>query len=131
MRYPTREGISIPITELELPPSELDLSIPHNFNNHHHEWTRRRMGDFAITQTLRDLERHQSVMPRDVHDWLHRAYDPPVFPTVEQAMREVMDAYDNNELLKVYLPEEGRYVFHPISSIHIKTLEAEYNALRR
>lgn len=127
MEYPTRNGISVPLSELSLPPSRLDLERPENFNNHHNEWERRAMGRFCITQTLRDLERHQYILPKDTHRYIHGVYSPPKFPTLEQAMAEVDAAYQNGEMMRVYLIDQKRYVQHPISAIHMKTLEAEYN----
>lgn len=120
----------MPVTELGLPESNLDLELPQNFNNHHNAWTRRRMGEFAITQTFRDLARHQFLMPRDTHANLHLMFDPPKFPTLEQAMGEVMEAYEAKEMMKVFLFDRMEYVYHPISNIHIRTLEAEYNSLK-
>lgn len=127
MEMPTRNGISIPICELELPESALNLERPENFTNHHHEWQRRAMGRFSITQTLRDLDRHQTPLPRDVHNALHNKYEPPRFPTLQQAMEEVDNAYHNGEMMKVYLFDEKRYVYHPISLVHMRTLQMEYN----
>ena len=124
MEYPTRNGISIPTHELELPESKLDLRRPESFNTHHREWSRRSMGRFSITRTLRDLTRLQDILPKDVHQELHRLYTPPELPTIRQAMAEVMDAYDNDETVRVYLIEERRYVEYPIN---VKPLLEEYN----
>ena len=129
MEYPTREGISIPVHELDLPGSNLDLSRPESFNNHHNEWQRKQMGRFAITQTLRDLSRHQFIIPRDVHEKLHDIYDPPRFPRPEEALAEVERAYEAGESMKVFLLDEKRYIYRPITEVHMKTLYAEYNAL--
>ena len=100
-RYPTRNGIAIPPYELSLPGSRLDLGNTRNFNNHHNEWTRRTMGRLTVTQTLRDLARLQFILPKDVHERLHRTYEPPMLPTIAQAIDEIMDAYENGESLKV------------------------------
>lgn len=127
MEYPTRNGISIPVHELELPESSLNLERPENYNNHHAEWQRRQMGRFAITQTLRDLERHQFLLPRDVHQELHKMYEPPRFPTLREALDEVEEAYAKDETMQVYLIDQKRYIQHPISWVHMQTLHAEYN----
>lgn len=131
MEYPTRNGISIPLTELELPDSNLDLDRPENLNNHHNEWERRQMGRFAITKTLRDLERHQFILPVDVHREFHRNYDPPRFPTLAEALDEVTDAYELGETMRVYLIDRKEYMNIPITEVHMKTLYAEYNQLAR
>ena len=130
MRWPTREGISVPVTETELPESRLNLEKEGNFNNHHNEWTRKRMGEFVITRTLRDLSRHQFVIPKDTHDYIHRNFDPPEFPTIEQAMKEVMDAYDDMEDMRVYLIDQKRYVDVPLGFQQIRECRDEYDRLR-
>ena len=94
--YPTRQGIAVSPNELYLP-----YSRDKRRNNHHAEFSERVMGRTAVTLALRNLERHQYVMPIDTHDWLHRKYSPPALPTLEQAVREVMDAYDQGEMFKI------------------------------
>ena len=130
MRWPTREGISVPVTEIELPKSHLNPDKEGNFNNHHNEWTRKRMGEFAITRTLRDLSRHQFVIPKDTHDYIHRNFGAPEFPTIEQAMKEVMDAYDDMEDMRVYLIDQKRYVDVPLGFHQIRECRDEYDRLK-
>ena len=128
MEYPTRRGISIPSSELDLPETRLDLRRQHTTNNHHMEWSRRSMGRFLITQTLRDLEGLQEVLPLDVHTLLHKRYEPPRFPTVDEAMDRVIEAYDNAEQMKV--KAGNKYVLQPITDIHYKQIIMEYNRLK-
>lgn len=128
MEYPTRNGISIPSSELQLPETRLDLSQEFTTNNHHMEWSRRKMGLFLITQTLRDLEGLQEQMPIDVHTYLHKIYEPPRFPTVEEAMSRVEEAYLNSEVLRV--KANKGYVTHPITDIHWKQILLEYNRVK-
>ena len=128
MEYPTRRGIAIPSSELGLPETRLDLDRPHTTNNHHMAWTRRKCGEFLITQTLRDLEGLQEQLPIDVHAYLHKIYDPPKFPTVEEAMTRVMQAYDNDEMLQV--KADKGYELRPITDDLIGLLSKEYTELR-
>lgn len=127
MEMPTRNGISVPVYELELPYSDLNLELPENKNNHHNIWERRAMAQFAITQTLRDLTRHQFLLPKDVHQDLHRIYEPPKFPTLQQALDEVEEAYQRKETMQVYLIDQKRYEQFPISDNLMKKLHEEYN----
>ena len=99
MEWPTRNGISLPTAEVGLPDSGLDPTKPESFNNHHYEWTARKMGQFLITQTLRDLEGLQEDIPRDLHLWLHQNYEPPKFPTIKQALARVVMGYQTGEML--------------------------------
>ena len=131
MKWPTREGISIPVTEVELPKSQLNLWVPQNFENHHNEWVKRRMGEHVITQTLRDLQRHQFPLPKDVHRQLHKQWAPPEFPTPEQAMKEVMEAYDAGEYMRVYSMEDKRYVPVAFDEARLNALNDEYSRYRR
>lgn len=126
-RYPTKNGIAIPTSEVRLPETRLDLSLPESTNNHHTAWTRRAMSRFLLTQTFRDLESMQEELPYDVHVELHRTYDPPEFPTPRQVMARVSMAYDTLEQMKIYDATQRRYVFNPISSVHMKQMEMEYN----
>lgn len=128
MEYPTRGGISIPSSELELPETRLDLSQNFTTNNHHMEWSRRNMGRFLITQTLRDLTLMQEELPIDVHAYLHKIYEPPQFPTIKQAMSRVVLARARGETLN--LKADVGYHEHEISNVHWKQIELEYNRLK-
>lgn len=126
MKYPTREGIAIPIRELDLPVCR--ESERSKQNNHHLEFTRRRMGQFLITQTLRDLLDLQEVMPVVTHNILHDRYQPPEFPTIEQAMTRLDDAFYNQETLKIRYP--GGYYTSVITRDHWLDLNKEYRELK-
>jgi len=127
-KYPTRNGISIPIHEIELPPTHFERPELHS-NNHHNMWGRKTMGRTAITQTLRDLDRLQFVMPVDVHNSLHQLYAPPEKPTLRQAMDEIDEAYQLGETLKIYNLATHKYEYHPITPERLDLLKIEYNAL--
>ena len=131
MKWPTREGISVPVTEIDLPQSQLNLWIPQNFENHHNEWVKSRMAEHVITQTLRDLRRHQFPLPKDVHRQLHKQWAPPEFPTPEQAMKEVMEAYDAGEYMRIYSIEDKRYVPVAFDEARLDALREEYSRFRR
>lgn len=119
--YPTYKGIAVPVWDLALPPSHT-----RERNNHHNEWSARRMGRLAVTQALRDLERHQYVMPLDQHAWLHQNYEPPELPTEEQAAREVIDAYEKGERFKIYNKRAHRYDYHDIPLATVDRFIAQY-----
>ena len=99
-RYPTREGIVVPLYELELPQSNIDRLETQNVNNHHMEFTRKSFGRFLITRTLRELYDLQTDLPLDVHAWLHKNYAPPEFPSPQQAMARLAQAYFSDEPLQ-------------------------------
>lgn len=124
-RYPTRDGIAIPLEEIDLPETKLS-NRKDNLNNHHHEWVKKHMAEFALTQTLRDLTRHQTMLFKDQHDWVHRTFQPPVFPTPRQALDEVMEAYELNETLNLYVIDQKSYVQVGIPDSLIDTLKQEY-----
>lgn len=127
-RYPTRDGMPIPTSELLLPPSNLDTSRPESFNTHHRAFTARSFGRFLITQTLRDLKSMQDIMPMDVHTELHRQYEPPQFPTIEQAIGRVGLAYESAEPMRIRV--SGSWLEHPISDVHFRQMELEYDRIR-
>ena len=128
MKYPTRNGISISSSELELPPSRLNLSNEKNFNNHHLEWTRKAMAKSAILQTLRDLEWMQERQPLDVHNWIHQEYSPPKMPTPSQAMARIAMGYDIGEALNVRQTGSG-YIKRPLTEELWDRLTLEYNQI--
>lgn len=112
--YPSRNGIPVPVREVELPESQLDLGDINNFNTHHLAFYRRWFGRSALFQTFRDLERLQSSIARDCHRALHDKYAPAEFPTEYQAASEVMDANEQLESVRIYNIERKRYEMYPI-----------------
>ena len=128
MRYPTgRNGMSLPVCELELPPSKLDLREDHSWNNHHMQWERRKYGQHLIYQTLRNLDRLQIVLPVDVHNSLHDKYSPPEMPSLKQASDEIMEAWDELEGIKIYRGREKGYVEREIPYEVIINIRQNYS----
>ncbi|MGB4420647.1 MAG: hypothetical protein WBI29_02510 [Candidatus Saccharimonadales bacterium] len=131
--YPTRNGIAVPLTELWLPSSDLNLEKETNFNNHHNCWTEKAFGKFIIFKTLRDLESHQFVLPTDVHEYLHKEYDPPELPTIKQAITEIERAKDAKERLHVLkkIDRKRAYIYEEISDQVMSQVIGNYNELKR
>ena len=100
-RYPTREGMPVPVREIELPPTQHERAEPSNIDNHHLLYTRKKFGQFILSQLTRDLDEYQHVMFRDQHEALHRRYEDMYLPTPRQMMDRVDQAYQNNELLRL------------------------------
>lgn len=125
--YPMRGGLFVPPTELDLPPSRLDLTRKKNVNNHHLSFTARQMGRLLITQTFRDLERNQVLLPVDVHDHLHQVYDPPELPDLTIVFDAIDDAYQNNERLRYGAAHHPLY--KPISLALVNAIAVEYGAV--
>ena len=98
--YPTRNGLIVPPQELELPETRLNPKNRRNRENHHGWFTKRRLSRTAIGLTLRELSYNQFVLMIDVHAELHHRYAPPEMPTIDQAMEQVMEAYETNAKLK-------------------------------
>lgn len=92
------------------------------------------MGRTALTQTLRDLEYMQEMLPMDIHNMgkhnLHTIYGPPKMPTPRQAMDRVAEAFDIGERLHVWNSREKRYEFQPISHALYKSIKKEYWSLK-
>lgn len=126
-RYPSREGLPIPISELELPESRLNPNKKKSFNNHHSLWTARAMSRLVLSQTLRDLEAYQDVMPIDNHDWIHAEYEPPKMPSVDVMYDRLMMAYELGERLR--LGSAWNPTFKLISPERVAKIEAEHNRL--
>lgn len=123
--YPTREGIAVSPYELDLPQTHTKEK-----NNHHAHFTRRTFEQHATHLALRNLERHQYVMPTDVHNELHRRYQPPELPSYEQAAREVIDAYDQGERFKIWNKRCHWYELKDIPPELVDGLVAKYSLVR-
>ena len=123
-RYPTRNGIAIPTREIWLPDTELK-NCEKNKNNHHLEWTARKFGSSILYVTLRNMEIHQELMQKDVHDWIHNEYEVPEFPTAKQAMEEVERGYWEQENLKVR--KCGHYTLQLLDKSIINLCKNDYD----
>ena len=121
-RYPTRRGVAVS-------PFELGFSEGYGkrHNNHHGHFTRRAFARTAVTEALRNLERHQYEMDIDEHNRLHRIYAPPQLPTEEQAAKEVIDAYDQGEMFKI---RDHGYELKEIPPQFVDSLVAKYSLVR-
>lgn len=126
--YPTRDGLPLPPSELDLQPSRLK-DRPENRSLHHHNWPARRMGRLLISQTLRDLEYEQTFMPNDQHNLgayaLHTLYEPPEPASLIQMMDRLDIARETGEMMRVRA--NGKWVLNHISDIHWKQIEMEYS----
>jgi len=104
-QYPSRYGLPVPVTEIELPSTRL-RDVDHNKNNHHLLFPRKRyeLGGI-IYATLRDLDSMQQLLPRDVHNVgkpnLHTIYSPPSIPKPITAIDYICEANARGEKLKV------------------------------
>lgn len=72
----------------------------------------------------------QFIMPKDVHASLHRMYQPPEFPTKEQALARVRAAYESGEKLKVYNIEARAYILCGLTDAIMQDITDEYRYLR-
>lgn len=128
-RYPTENGIAVPPHELWLPRSRHNGKEKYR-NNHHHHYSERLFLRSIATTALRDLDRHQTKLPVDVHRWLHDTYSPPEMPSEEQAAREVIDAYDQGEMFKIYDRYSKQYFYHEIPQDLADEFICKYSLVR-
>jgi hypothetical protein len=99
--YPTNNGFPVSPLELDLPGIRFHDGRQHEFNNHHLCFTARKMGLLAITNTWRNLDENQLVMPKEIHAILHDRYDPPThLPDLGDLVDYLDEAYDAGKLLK-------------------------------
>jgi hypothetical protein len=120
-----RGNVFVPPSELILPVSQLDLEDEYSLNNHHLAFTRRQMSRLAITQTFRDLDRNQIVLPKDVHSDLHKVYGPPKLPSLYEVMDAIDDAFHAGEMLRYGSANNPTY--QPITPELMSALGFEYN----
>lgn len=122
--YPVNNhGFPIPVQELGLP----DLRSETN-NNHHLNFCANLFGTFAISETFRNLDSFQTMMPYRTHEVLHQRYSGLRLPTFGNMLDRIEQAQAEGEHLKIRTL--GHYVLHDITDVHIKTLHAAYNSVR-
>lgn len=98
--YPMEWAGFVPVDELALPGSHLNLENKYSYNNHHLVFPMRKMARLLITQTFRDLERNQVIMPKDQHQTLHDLYGPPELPGILALMDVIGEAWQKGEQLR-------------------------------
>ena len=133
--YPTRDGLPVSTSELNLPPSRLSPKNEKNFNNHHLFFSKRAYLSDPILTALRNLDRSQEMLPKDQHNLgklgLHSVYSPPKIPSRKRAMEEIEEAYLNNEKLKIRDRDLGKYALTDISEDYWRQLQDIYTNIRR
>jgi len=125
--YPNINGFPVSPYELELPSSALDTTRQESWNNHHACFTARKMGEFVMTQTWRDLNSNQYQMPKDIHAILHDRYTPPPLPDITDIMDEIDEAYTRQDPLRY---GSANYpAFRVITPTLWRTITNEYTEL--
>lgn len=131
-RYPTRDGLPVPIEELNLRPSQLDPSDPANYNNHHYAFEKKYYESNCLLLTYRCLEGMQEEMLRDQHNIgklaLHSIYSPPQRPALSVVMARIEQAYYGEEQLKVRVRELGGYALREFTEAEYVALKGHYDA---
>ena len=86
-------------------PYEIGLGLSYSangeFNNHHEFFPARKFGQFLLYRTLRELNQSQIIVPTALHTEIHRKYNDVPFPTVQQALDQVVEAYEMGEPLQL------------------------------
>lgn len=122
---PTISGFVINPSELGLKESHLNPNKKSNWNNHHGCWVKKEFGKLAILQTCRDLELNQFGMLIDQHEELHKRYDEPKMPTIQQAMDRLVAGYECGERLRYGSQNNPQY--KEFTEDKIIMLHDEYN----
>lgn len=78
-RYPTRDGLAIPITELGY--SQPDYRVRHLTSNHHLQFEKRQYQDERYKQIFRGLFPRVPVMWVSEHLDLHQRFSAPPIPS--------------------------------------------------
>lgn len=127
-RHPTERGFPVPVEELGLPQSHLNLESEWNYNNHHRAFSKARMAQLCITHTWSNLDSMQVGLPKDVHSILHERYSPPVRPALRDIMDVLARAYSEEEPLRFGSFRSPEY--KPIDSQLWSRIDEEYNYIR-
>jgi hypothetical protein len=89
MRYPSKNGLAIPVTELGFEVVERQRGVT---TNHHNFWNRCRYQDRGVKQLFRGLVSNVFTLKNEDHELLHNRFTPPVIPRTE-LMIDVLDEY--------------------------------------
>lgn len=126
--YPTVNGFPVHPLELDLPAPRFNEGRQIDFNNHHLAFTARRMGQLVLTQTMRDLDEFQLVMPKETHAILHDRYEPPRhIPTLYDLMNHIDDAFEAGKLLRYGSAHNPMY--KTITPALLRACKDEYDRL--
>jgi hypothetical protein len=98
MEHPTRHGLAVHTAELGMNP---DFPVNERIlSNHHLQHSKCSYVGSIILESIRSLDERQEVLPLAIHNYYHSLYEPPVRPTLVQAMNRLQEARDKDELLK-------------------------------
>lgn len=114
--------------ELDLPPSRLP-DTPENKNNHHLYWEYKKLGQFLVPRTFRDLAHNQVVLMRDYHTSLHKRFGPPPLPSFGTMMEEIEIAYEMDEPIHYQEDRQGPYITRLIGAQTMQNIYHEYNKI--
>lgn len=78
--------------------------------------------------TVRNLARLHETLPKDVHEFIHKNYEPPVMPTPRQAIEAVDEAFYNEEQIRVR--QFGKYALLGINKDLHRACLLDYNNLK-
>jgi len=127
--YPLdRFGCPVDKNEIWLPETHLS-DKRENKNNDHRCFTGRSFGRSVLFNCFRNLESHQDVLFKDVHQWKHERYSYCPLPTPKQAMDRLEQAYWEEENLKIR--KTGGYILRLVDLGIYKQCDEEYNKLAR
>ena len=130
--YPIRDGLPIPVEELALPLSHLDLENEHNFNRHHYYYSRKMYESSLLLTTLRSLESSQVMMPKDQHNigraCLHSLFSPPRVPKPARVMEHLEQ--EKGRGTRLIVGAKGHYHQRKFDEGVWGQLQREYNQLK-
>ena len=131
--YPTRDFLPVSTDEINLPESNLNLDNPKSWNNHHLFYYSPAYKSSFILNSLRNLEREQEMIPRDVHVLgklaLHNVYTDGVpLPPRSVAMDRLEEGFETGERFKVWNVKNRRYEYQTFDRGYWEALKRVYNA---
>lgn len=89
MRYPTRNGLVIPVEEMGYTPTE---RVRRATTNHHNYWERDRYNDVRFRSVFRNLVTNVTTLLIPEHVDLHERFDAPKRPS-DVLMIDVVEEY--------------------------------------
>jgi hypothetical protein len=92
VKYPTRNGLIIPPSEIYTPPTQAEIDRRGMTQNHHGYWPRANFNGDRISAVFRGLISNVYPLLTPEHMDLHIDFSPPIKPKHNQ-MVDVIDEY--------------------------------------
>lgn len=91
----------------------------------------RKLGHSLINLTFRQLHSQQDFMTVEDHRLIHATYEEPPLPTPAVMVEEIIFQHSIGETLRIQNHKDHEIFEIPITDIHLKQIQQEYNRIQK